>query len=53
MNRMKISALVLLAFFIAACATKPVPKSRQQQVELGTQTGVYSYQRALGPPMGR
>ncbi len=50
---MKALLLLLFAFFAAACATKPVPESRRQQVELATQTGVYSYQRAIGPPVGR
>lgn len=47
---MKTLSLLLLAFFLAACAARPVPESRQQQVELATQTGVYSYQRAVGGP---
>ncbi|HEY8899471.1 MAG TPA: hypothetical protein VIM61_03610 [Chthoniobacterales bacterium] len=35
---------------LLGCATKPVPESRQQQVEQINQTGIYSYQRALQGP---
>ncbi|HEY0257814.1 MAG TPA: hypothetical protein VGC39_10255 [Candidatus Methylacidiphilales bacterium] len=38
-----------LGLALAGCATH-VSKSKQQQVQLATQTGIYSYQRALSPP---
>jgi len=46
-------AILLFIVTLAGCATHPVSKSKRQQVELATQTGIYSYQRALGPPAGR
>jgi hypothetical protein len=36
------------ALLLVGCATH-VSRSKQQQVDLVTQTGIYSYQRALGP----
>jgi hypothetical protein len=37
----------------AGCATKPISKKKQEQVDLANQTGIYSYQRAMGPPVAR
>jgi hypothetical protein len=41
--------LAAAAILLGGCATH-VSRSKQQQVDLVTQTGIYSYQRALGPP---
>jgi hypothetical protein len=41
--------IVALAAGLGGCATH-VSKSKQQQVALVTQTGQYSYQRAISPP---
>lgn len=43
--------LPTMTLALGGCATKNVPESRQQQVEEITQTGPYSYERAVdGPP---
>jgi hypothetical protein len=34
---------------LCGCATH-VSRAKQQQVDLVTRTGIYSYQRAAGPP---
>jgi hypothetical protein len=46
---MRIAALCL-ALLASGCATKPISKKKQDQVDLANQTGIYSYQRALGGP---
>jgi hypothetical protein len=48
MKRLTFLALAALAFGLCGCATS-VSRSKQQQVDLVTQTGIYSYQRAMGP----
>lgn len=45
---MKVLVVFALAGLVGGCAPRPVPASRQQQVEQITQTGPYSYQRAVG-----
>lgn len=51
---MKIAFLIAAVIAVAGCATKPVPESRQQQVQLINQTGEYAYLRgAGGGPGGR
>ncbi len=49
MKRLGLLALGV-ALLLAGCATN-VPASRQRQVDQINDTGVYSYQRALGGPM--
>lgn len=46
---MKATLLLVSALFLAGCATTPVPESREQQVEQITETGPYSYERAVDP----
>ena len=46
--RMAMIGAVLVVLTCPGCATH-VSRSKQQQVELATKTGVYSYQRAIGP----
>jgi hypothetical protein len=51
-RRMRCSTLLALAIALGfcGCATSThVSRSKQQQVDLVTQTGIYSYQRAMGP----
>ncbi|MGH8048910.1 MAG: hypothetical protein ACREKL_16835 [Chthoniobacterales bacterium] len=50
---MKIASLIVLAAMMAGCATHPVSQRKQDQVDLVNQTGIYSYQRAMGPPGAR
>lgn len=50
---MKIATVLGLAMLVCGCATHPVSKKKQNQVDLANQTGIYSYQRAMGPPGGR
>lgn len=51
MRRLAFLALVAMALVFCGCATHtPVSRSKQQQVDLVTQTGIYSYQRTMGPP---
>jgi hypothetical protein len=50
---MKIASMIVLAMVVAGCATKPISERKQQQVDLANQTGIYSYQRAMGPPGAR
>jgi hypothetical protein len=52
-NKIKTACFLVVASLAVGCATKPVPESRQRQVEMINQTGIYSYQRALGPPRAR
>jgi len=51
MRRTAFLALAAMALGLCGCATHTqVSRSKQQQVDLVTQTGIYSYQRAMGPP---
>ncbi|MDD5200686.1 MAG: hypothetical protein PHC88_12895 [Terrimicrobiaceae bacterium] len=40
--------LILAAAALSGCATH-VSQSKQQQVEMATETGPYSYERAISP----
>jgi hypothetical protein len=51
MRRAAFLALTAMALGFCGCATHShVSRSKQQQVDLVTQTGIYSYQRAMSPP---
>jgi hypothetical protein len=50
---MKTFCMLALVAICAGCASGPVSERKQGQVDLVNQTGVYSYQRAMGPPGAR
>lgn len=47
---MKTALMLFPVVFLVGCATAPVPESREQRVEQITETGPYSYERAMDPP---